>query len=238
MKEKLQAGRPDPLGPSWDGEGVNFAVVSSRATRVELCLFDPDGVERVRLALPGRSGDVWHGYLPGAGAGLEYGLRAYGAWEPERGARFDPAKLLVDPYARALCGPSRFDESLVAPPGGRDTAPFVPRALVVDSRFDWQGDVSPRTPWSRSVLYECHVKGMTALHPLVPEELRGRYLGLAEPAVVLHLHSLGVTALSLLPVAHSCVDAHLGQRGLDQLLGLRDARVLRAGRALREWRSR
>jgi len=212
---RLLPGRPYPIGPSLDAGGVNFAVASRAAKRIELCLFASDAAKpEERIPLPVRTGDVWHGYLPGAGPGLEYGLRAHGPWDPARGARFDPAKLLVDPYARALCGEARFDECLSAAPGGLDTAPFVPRGLVVDPAFDWQGDAPPRTPWSRSMLYECHVKGMTALHPLVPEVERGRYLGLAAPAVVEHLQRLGVTAVSLLPVQHSCVDAHLGRLGL------------------------
>jgi isoamylase len=218
----LRPGLPHPLGAHWDGEGVNFAVFSAHATAIELCTFDAEGRE-TRHRLPAHSGDVFHGYLQGAGPGLRYGLRAHGPWRPEEWLRFDPSKLLVDPYARALEGVVRWHESLLAKPGGatptEDTAAHVPRCLVVDTAFDWQGDRPPRTPWSRTLLYECHVKGMTRLHPDVPEAQRGRYAGLAAPAVVDHLRSLGVTAVSLLPVHAHGVDPHLGRVGLPNYWG-------------------
>jgi glycogen operon protein len=246
----LLHGRPHPLGATWDGEGVNFALYSAHANGVDLCLFESvEGPETRRMALPGRSGHVWHAYLPGAAPGLLYGYRVSGPWCPEEGLRFDPSKLVVDPRAQALSGPVIWDEALAAPPGAptaRDTAPFVPRAVVVDPSFDWGDDRPPRTAWSRTVLYECHVKGMTQRHPGVPESLRGRYLGLAEPAVTDHLRALGVTALSLLPVHHAAIDAHLGRRALPNYWGYGtlgffapDARFASGGRGeqVREFRS-
>ena len=218
---ELEPGRPEPLGAVWDGAGVNFALYSAAGTGVELCLFDadvPGAPEARRLSLPGRTGGVWHGYLPGAKPGLLYGYRVSGPWQPEQGLRFDTSKLLVDPRAAAFSGALVWDEALTARPGADapppDTAAFVPRAVVVDPAFDWQGDRLPETPWSRSVLYECHVKGMTQRHPSVPPEQRGRFLGLTHPELVEHLRTLGVTALCLLPIHHVGLDAHLGRRGL------------------------
>ncbi len=223
---ELSVGQPQPLGARWDGAGVNFALLSANAERVELCLFDPDSrTETERLALPARTSDVWHGHLAGARPGLLYGYRVHGPWQPEKGLRFDPSKLLVDPRALALDGPVQWNEALVAQPGGEapladtDTAPFVPRAVVVDPSFEWGDDAPPRVPWSRTVLYECHVKGMTQLHPQVPAAARGRFAGLAAPAVLDHLRSLGVTSLSLLPVQHAADDAHVGPRGLTNYWG-------------------
>jgi glycogen operon protein len=155
-----------------------------------------------------------------------YGYRVHGAWAPERGHRFNPRKLLVDPYARAIAGPVRWHEALLAHdpdderrPNPLDSAAFVPRALVVDPAFDWGNDAPPRVPWSRALLYECHVKGMTMRRPEVPEAQRGRYLGLAHPAVVAHLHALSVTTLSLLPVHHSAPDAHTAKLELPNYWG-------------------
>jgi glycogen operon protein len=200
---------------------VNFALFSAASTGVELCLFDadaPGAPETQRLSLPGRTGSVWHGYLPGAGPGLLYGYRVSGAWLPEQGLRFDASKLLVDPRAAALSGALVWDEALAARPEGSaptpDTAAFVPRAVVVDPAFDWLGDCLPQTPWSRSVLYECHVKGLTQRHPGLPPEQRGRFLGLIHPELLEHLRTLGVTALCLLPIQHAGLDAHLGRLGL------------------------
>ncbi|HEY8493402.1 MAG TPA: glycogen debranching protein GlgX [Myxococcota bacterium] len=223
---------PAPLGARFvhdeHGPGVELAVASSRATRVEVCLFDaPDApAERTRVALPERTGDVWHGRLVGLRPGQLYGLRAHGPWAPEEGACFNPAKLLVDPYARALSGPLLWSDALrgadpadPARPDPRDSAPFVPKAVVVADDFDWEDDAPPRTPWSRTVLYEAHVKGMTWRHPQVPPEQRGRFLGLASEPVIEHLLALGVTALELLPVQHHAIDAHLARLGLPNYWG-------------------
>jgi glycogen operon protein len=229
---RVLPGAPAPLGARFrrdeDGAGVDFAVASSHATRIEVCLFDaPDAaVESARIALPERSGDVWHGRLHGVQPGQLYGLRAHGPWQPEAGHRFNPAKLLVDPYARALSGPVVWNEALRgARPGQpaqadpRDTARWMPKGVLLDDAFDWQDDAPPRTPWSRTILYECHVKGMTRRHPGVPAEQRGRYLGLAADPVVEHLLGLGVTAVELMPVQHHAIDAHLAALGLPNYWG-------------------
>jgi glycogen operon protein len=229
---RVLPGAPAPLGARFrcdeDGPGVDFAVFSEHATRIEVCLFDAPGVaaESARVALPERSGDVWHGRLLGLRPGQLYGLRAHGPWAPEAGHRFNPARLLVDPYARALSGPVVWNDALRGAAPGRpdapdplDTARWMPRGVVLDDGFDWEDDAPPRTPWSRTVLYEAHVKGLTVRHPGVPEADRGRYLGLAAEPVVAHLLDLGVTAVELLPVQHHAIDAHLAQLGLPNYWG-------------------
>ena len=218
-------GRPAPLGVHWDGSGVDVAVRSASAQAVDVCLFDDDGTE-VRVRLRHRTGDVWHGHLPGVRPGQRYGLRVHGPFDPAGGQRHNPAKLLLDPYARAVEGSLRLDDAVFGSvPGSdgvadlRDSAPFVPRSVVVDEAFDWAGDAPPRTPWSRTVVYELHVKGFTATHPGVPEHLRGTYAGLAHPAAVAHLLDLGVTAVELLPVAAFVSEPHLLRRGLTNYWG-------------------
>jgi isoamylase len=228
----LLPGAPAPLGAHYRrdaaGEGVDFALASTHATRVELCLFDAADAsgESARIELPERSGDVWHGHVPGLRPGQLYGYRVHGPWAPESGQRFNPHKLLVDPWARALSGPVRWDPALLghdpaAPerPDPRDSAPWVPKGLVVGPDFEWEDDAPPRIPWSRTVLYECHVKGMTWRHPEVPPEQRGRFLGLSSEPVVAHLRTLGVTTLELLPIQHHAVDAHLAALGLPNYWG-------------------
>jgi glycogen operon protein len=209
-------------GVTREGAATRFALASAAATSVELCLFDDEqqATESRRVALERRTDGLWETALEVA-AGQLYGYRVDGPWDPARGLLFNSAKLLVDPRALAISGPVRWNEALFARrPGApdqrdeRDSAPWIPRSVVVDSAFDWRGDRPPRVPWSRSVIYECHVKGLTQLHPEVPEEQRGRYLGLASPAVIEHLRSLGVTTLELLPVHHHALDAHLARRGL------------------------
>jgi len=217
-------GLPYPLGVRWDGRGVNVAVYSELATAIELCLFDaPAGAaERTRIRLPARTGRVWHGYVPEIGPGQLYGLRVHGPWEPGSGRRCNPRKLLIDPYARALTANVEWNAAVIPPagaamsdePAAADSAPFVPKALVVDDRFDWEEDRPPLTPWNRTVIYEAHVRGLTARHPGVEPALRGTYLGLAAPPVVAHLKSLGVTALELLPVQHFLSEPALSARGL------------------------
>jgi glycogen operon protein len=214
----IHTGAPGPFGARWDGDGVNVAIPAAPAERVELCLFEtPDAPhEAARLTLPGRTGDVHHGYVPGLAPGTAYGLRVHGPWDPARGHLCNPAKLLVDPWAQALAGSVTWDDALLGyvpgttadgdrQPDASDSAPFVPRGLVVVHTFDWQGDAPPRTPIEHTVLYEAHVKALTMQHPDVPEFHRGTYLGLASEAVIEHLLSLGVTAVELLPV-HSAVN--------------------------------
>ncbi|HHU39290.1 MAG TPA: glycogen debranching protein GlgX, partial [Propionibacterium sp.] len=195
-----------PLGATPDAAGTNFALASQAAEGVTLCLFDDAGHED-RVTLREYDNGVWHGYVPGVGVGQRYGYRVHGAYDRGRGLRCNPAKLLLDPYARAVdgalrWGPEVFDYDWNTPEAisTLDSAAHMPRSLVVDSTFDWDGDVAPRTDYADSVLYELHVKGFTATHPLVPPELRGTYAGLAHPAAVEHLTSLGVTAVELLPV--------------------------------------
>jgi glycogen operon protein len=218
----LQPGRPWPLGASVDAEGVNFAVFSAHATAIELCLYDDTGqVETARLMLPACSGDVWHGHLPGAGDGLVYGLRADGPWHPQQGQRFNPHKLLLDPYARETVGRFEWSDLHRGHRSGhplrldpRDNGALALKARVVHDRFDWQDDAPPATPWAQTVLYELHVRGFSKLHPGVPEPQRGTYAGLASDAAVAHLQRLGITAVSLLPVHLFLDEERLVRMGL------------------------
>ena len=186
VPDRLLPGRPDPLGANWDGLGVNFAVFSANAERVDLCLFDPAGRREVaRLPLPECTDEVWHGYLPEARPGQLYGFRAFGPYEPRRGHRFNPHKLLLDPYAKALSGMITWDDAThgytIGHPDAdlsydeRDSAPFLSRCVVTDGAFDWGGDQPLRTPLHDSIIYEAHVKGLTMRHPEVPAQLRGTY---------------------------------------------------------------
>ena len=209
-----------PLGATWDGAGTSFALASAHAEGVTLCLFRDagDARESDRIELVRDPAGVFRGWVAGARPGQAYGYRVAGPWAPERGLWFNAAKLLVDPYARAVTGAPRWGDALL---GGNpaDSAPLVPRALVVDPAFDWGDDRVPLVPWSRTVLYELHVKGMTMRHPEVSPAERGKYLGLTAPAVLEHLRSLGVTTLSLLPVAQSAPDAHIAKLGLPNYWG-------------------
>jgi len=223
---RVLPGSPAPLGAHWDGEGVNFAVYSENATSVELCLFEqPDAPhEAARIALPERTGFVWHGFVPGVGPGQAYGYRAHGPYAPARGHRFNPAKLLIDPYARVIAGPVRWHDSqlgyAILEPGGAvlpssaDSAPYVPKCLVHADAYPWDGDRPPRRPLEDTLLYECHVKAMTMRHPGVPAALRGTYPGLASDPILEHLLSIGVTAVELLPIHQIAAERSLGERGL------------------------
>ncbi len=225
----LEAGSAQTLGASWNGRGTNFAAFSANATRVELCLFDATGRrETARLELPARTGDIWHGFLPArfGGPGTLYGYRVHGPYQPAEGHRFNPAKLLVDPCATALVGDLTWHRSLGgAEPGNdwipdeTDSADYVPRCRVVDSAFDWGSVRSPSVPWRDTIIYELHVKGFTQRHPGVPEHLRGKYLGLAEPAVLDHLRKLGVTTVELMPVQSFVSEEFLVGRGLTNYWG-------------------
>ncbi|MCC6766847.1 MAG: glycogen debranching protein GlgX [Deltaproteobacteria bacterium] len=226
---RVWPGAPQPLGATWDGEGVNFAIFSAHATAIELCLFDDADREAARVPLVERDQGVWHAYLPDVRPGQRYGYRVHGPYDPQRGHRFNPQKLLVDPYARALSDGGRFGPSLFgfAPaepeddlvPSPLDSADAAPKSVVVESAFTWGDDRPPRVSWSRTVIYECHVKGLTARHPEVPARLRGTYLGLATDPVIQHLQSLGVTTIELLPIHQAIVDRHLFARGLTNYWG-------------------
>jgi len=219
-------GNPFPLGANHDGAGTNFALFSEVAEAVDLCLFDDDGNEE-RVELTEQTALNWHVYLPGIGPGQRYGYRVHGPWKPEAGHRANPDKLLLDPYAKAVEGGLTWDPAVFPYPAGgdtdvaddRDSAPFVPRSVVVNPYFDWGHDRPPGTPWHETVVYELHVRGFTRRHPGIPEELRGTYAGLAHPAAVDHLTSLGVTAVELQPV-HQFVSEHfLVEKGLRDYWG-------------------
>jgi len=223
-------GRPYPRGATWDGEGVNFALFSEHAQAVDLCIFDPSGrreLQRVRLRE--RTDHVWHCYLPEARPGMLYGYRVHGPYEPQAGHRFNPNKLLIDPYARSIVGPIRWSDAAFGYTIGspredlsfdrRDSAAAMPKSKVVESAFTWGNDHRPEIPWHHMVIYELHVRGFTMQHPGVPPHLRGTYAGLATAPVIEHLRRLGVTTVELMPVHTFTDDRHLVERGLRNYWG-------------------
>jgi len=224
-------GKHFPLGATWDGNGVNFALFSQHAEAVELCLFDSavGGAELQRLRLDRRTDFVWHTYLSGVGPGQLYGYRVHGSYEPDAGHRFNPNKLLIDPYARAVAGQIRWGDELYGYEVGhpeedasfdsRDSAACAPKSEVIDPSFDWGDDQHPQVPWNRTVIYECHVKGITMRHPGVAPEWRGRYMGMASDPIIDHLLALGVTAVELLPVHQAVQDHQLAKHGLSNYWG-------------------
>ena len=227
---KIWPGRPFPLGATWDGKGTNFSVFSENAERVELCLFDADDSNERRFELPQRTAFNWHGYLGGVGPGQRYGLRVYGPYAPENGHRFNPAKVLLDPYAKAIDGGVRWEAANTLPyrPGAipdyavadeDDDAEAMPRCVVIDPAFDWEGDRLLETPWHETVIYELHVKGFTQQRADVREDLRGTYAGLASDAAIAYLQELGVTAVELLPVHHIVEERFIHERGLTNYWG-------------------
>jgi isoamylase len=228
---RVWPGSPHPLGATWDGEGVNFALFSENATGVQLCLFDDatSGEPTATVTMAERTDNVWHAYLPDVRPGALYGYRVDGPYEPTRGHRFNHSKLLIDPYAKAVSGPIRWSDELFGYAIGdaqedlsfdnRDSAGAMPKCLVVDPAFTWDDDRSPNRPWNQTVIYETHVRGMTARHPGVPEHLRGTYLGMASDPVIDHLLGLGVTAVELMPVHHFVADRHLVDQGLTNYWG-------------------
>lgn len=228
---RVWPGRPYPLGAMWDGEGVNFALFSENATGLELCLFDsPDSdKESCRIRIEERTDQVWHAYLPEIRPGQMYGYRVHGPYEPEAGHRFNPSKLLIDPYSKALTGTVKRSEAMFAYPIGdpeadlvrddRDNAASVPKSVVIEQAFTWSEDQLLRTPWDKTIIYEVHVKGFTMRHPDVPGDLRGTYAGLATPVAIEYLQRLGVTAVELLPVHHFVSDKMLTDRGLSNYWG-------------------
>jgi glycogen operon protein len=227
---KVWPGRPYPLGATWDGEGVNFAIFSAHAEKVELCLFDRSGSrEAARIVLPEYTDEVWHAYLPDARPNLLYGYRVYGPFDPAAGHRFNPNKLLIDPYAKALSGKVRWADALFGYRIGspredlsfdrRDNARQMPKCRVVETAFTWGEDRRPQTPWEETIILELHVRGLTMRHPEVEPAHRGTFTGLASPAMLDYLVELGVTAVELLP-AHAAVDdRHLVERGLANYWG-------------------
>ncbi|MBK4729728.1 glycogen debranching protein GlgX [Oxynema sp. CENA135] len=211
MNVEVWPGEPYSLGATWDGKGTNFAIYSENATQVELCLFDRHDRE-TRVPLSEVESYVWHGYLPGIGPGQRYGFRVHGPFDPENGYRFNANKLLIDPYAKALDGEIIYDETIFGYPLGgededlgfcdRDDAEFIPKAIVIDESFDWEGDRLLNIPEHDTIIYEMHVKGFTRQHPEIPPDLRGTYAGLGHPAAIAYLQSLGITAVELQPVHH------------------------------------
>ncbi len=222
-RRKVWPGRPYPLGANFDGFGTNFAVYSGVADLVQLCLFDPRG-EESRLDLVCGTGQIWHCYLPEVRPGQRYGYRVHGPWDPARGLRCNPHKLLVDPYARGLSdglvwGSSLRGDTPTGKMSDEDSAPATLRSVVVQPFFDWGNDRPLEIPWNETVIYEAHVKGITATHPEVPSELRGSYAGLAHPAAIKYLKSLGITAVELLPIHAFIHDGFLLERGLRNYWG-------------------
>ena len=219
-------GRHAPLGATWDGEGTNFSVFSEHSEWVELVLFDTEGQASASYELAEYTDLCWHGYVHGVGPGQRYGFRVHGRYEPERGLRCNPAKLLLDPYAKAIEGAIEWGPEVFGYVFGKeekrndlDSATKVPRSIVIDSFFPWGDDRHPNVSWADTVIYEAHVKGMTMRHPDIPEELRGTYAGLAHPAAIDHLLGLGVTAVELMPVHHFIDAQHLVEKGLRNYWG-------------------
>ncbi len=228
MALRVWRGNPYPLGATWDGSGVNFAIFSEHAEAVDLCLFDADGTEQ-RVRLVEQTDLVWHCYLPDVRPGQRYGYRVHGPYAPEQGHRFNPSKLLIDPYAKRFDDTIRWDDSMFGyrigaeerdlEPDERDSAPFTPKSVVVNPAFVWGGDAAPRTPFDRTLIYEVHVKGFTQRHPDVPDELRGTYAGLGSAPAIDYLSTLGITAVEVLPVHQFVDDRHLVERGLTNYWG-------------------
>jgi isoamylase len=227
---EIWPGKPFPLGPTWDGHGTNFVIFSENAERVELCLFDADDRE-TRVAMEQRTAFNWHCYLPGIAAGQRYGYRVYGPYDPATGQRFNPQKLLIDPYAKAVEGPIDWDAANTLPyvpsvdpdadlhVDGVDSAAAIPKSVVIDPSFDWEDDRPPNHPWAEMLIYEVHVKGFTQRHPGIREDLRGTYAGLASEPALEYLQNLGVTAVELLPVHHIADEGFLHDRGLTNYWG-------------------
>lgn len=227
---QLKEGRPQAGGAQWDGKGTNFALFSAHATKVELCLFDASATKEThRIVLPEYTDQIWHGYLENVRPGTIYGYRVHGPYEPEQGHRFNPNKLLLDPYAGGYYGdlqwnPAVFGYQMESQDDltfdERDSAPFMPKCTVCDPNFDWKGSpVRPSVLWEHTILYELHVKGFTKLHPAVPEHLRGTYAGLGSAECIDYIKALGVTSVELLPIHAFINDSHLLDRGLTNYWG-------------------
>lgn len=227
---RIREGLPYPLGATWDGLGVNFAIFSAHATKVELCLFDSTGeVELERIELPEYTDEIWHVYLPDAHPGMVYGYRVHGPYKPEEGHRFNPNKLLIDPYAKQLVGELKWSEALfgytIGHPDGdlsfdeRDSAPFVPKCKVIDPAFTWGNHRPVRIPWDSTVIYEAHLRGISMRHPDVAEDARGTFAGMMNAGVLKHIQQLGVTSVELLPIHAFVNDQHLLEKGMNNYWG-------------------
>jgi len=232
MERKIYPGNPYPQGATFDGEGVNFALFSRHAKKVELCLFDTEksDASEERIPIKDRTHDIWHVYLPDLKPGQHYGYRVYGPYEPEQGHRFNSNKLLMDPYAKAIAGAINWHESIFGYQIGeeadkdlsfneQDSAPYVPKSVVIDESFDWGDDEKPNVPHRGSIIYEAHVKGLTYMHPDIPEEIRGTYAAIGHPLTIQYLKDLGITAIELLPIHHFVNDWHLQENGLSNYWG-------------------
>jgi isoamylase len=231
MVKKIYPGKPYPLGATWDGKGVNFALFAENATGVELCLFDGEGSDQTeeRIHIAERTHQVWHCYLPGISPGQLFGYRVIGDYDPASGHRFNANKLLIDPYAKAISGIVDWHDSLFGYEVGHpdedmsfsetNSAPFAPKCVVTDNDFDWEGDQPPRTPYHQSIIYEMHVKGFTQQHPDIPDKIRGTYAAIGHPVVIKYLTDLGITAIELMPVHQSVADRHLVEKGLTNYWG-------------------
>ncbi|HYC62148.1 MAG TPA: glycogen debranching protein GlgX [Thermoanaerobaculia bacterium] len=223
---RIWPGKPYPLGATWDGVGTNFSLFSEVAERVELCLFDANGKEST-VDLPESTAFIFHGYLPNIAPGQRYGFRVHGPWEPENGHRCNPSKLLLDPYGKAVDGQVQWDEAVFPYRFGEhdtsrndaDSAPLMPKSVVINPYFDWGADRRPNTPWHQTIIYETHVKGFTKRHPGIPENLRGTYAGMAHPAAIRYLKQLGVTAVEVLPVHQFIHSKDLLDKGLRNYWG-------------------
>jgi isoamylase len=231
MKSNLLPGMPFPLGATWDKKGVNFTLFSENATAVELCLFDyeNDAKESAKINVIERTDFIWHIYVKDLQPGQLYGFRVHGPYEPENGHRFNPNKLLLDPYAKAISGDFEWNDALFGyQVGGKDedlsfseadSAAFMPKSVVVDANFDWEDDASPSLAYYNTIIYEAHVKGLTKLHPDIPEEIRGTYAAIAHPVMISYLKDLGITAIELMPVHHSVNDRNLKEKDLGNYWG-------------------
>jgi glycogen operon protein len=229
MRTTVYPGSPFPLGATWDGEGVNFALFSENATAVDLCLFDSKTNKEKRIRVKEVDNHIWHLYIPKLKPGQLYGYRVYGPYEPQNGHRFNPNKLLIDPYAKAISGRIEWSSAIFGYEVGsheedlsfseEDSASFMPKSVVIDPSFDWEGDKAPKIPYHKTIIYEAHVKGLTQLHPDVPENIRGTYSAIAHPVIIQYLKDLGITAIELMPVHHFVNDGFLRDRGLTNYWG-------------------